>query len=101
MSKEKELLLQKVRLYASGHQMTLVKPLGFGTHGTVFSAKGNPEFGRSAIKIHSDQHPYLRERMVYERLAENGVLQVEGFKIPELLRADDTLLVIEMTIVTR
>ncbi len=101
MTKQNELLLQKAKLYASRHQLTLVKRLGFGTHGTVFSAKGNPESGRSAIKIHSDKEPYLRERDVYNRLAQHRVTQVEGFKVPELLRADDTLLVIEMSVVTR
>jgi len=57
--------------------------------------------GRSAIKLYVDHEPYHRERAVYERLAERGVTEVEGFKIPELLRADDALLVIEMTVVTR
>jgi len=38
---------------------------------------------------------------VYERLREAGVTEVLGFHVPQLIRADDELSVIEMTIVTR
>ena len=38
---------------------------------------------------------------MYQRLQEAGVSEVRGFHVPQLLRADDDLRVIEMTIVTR
>ena len=65
MTQASQKLLQKAQLYANRYQRTLDQRLGFGTHGTVFSVKGNPEagkFGRSAIKIYEDQEPYHRER---------------------------------------
>ena len=45
--------------------------------------------------------PDLRERAVYERLKQAGVTEVLGFNIPQFIRADDDLRVIEMSIVTR
>lgn len=104
MSQENENLLQQAQLYASRYQLTLGQRLGFGTHGTVFCVEDKSDSeksGRSAIKVHSDSQPYHRERTVYERLAEHEVTDVDGFKVPEMLRADDALLVIEMTVVTR
>jgi len=47
MSQESEILIQKAQLYTSLYQLTLDERLGFGTHGTVFSVKGNPESGRA------------------------------------------------------
>jgi hypothetical protein len=38
---------------------------------------------------------------VYERLKQAGVTEVLGFNIPQFIRADDDLRVIEMSIVTR
>jgi len=56
---------------------------------------------QSAIKALNSADFYLRERVVYERLREVGVFEVLGFHVPQLIRADDQLWVIEMTIVTR
>lgn len=38
---------------------------------------------------------------MYERLRDVGVTELLGFHVPQLIRADDELKVIEMTIVTR
>ena len=54
-----------------------------------------------AIKVHRSREAYERERDVYLRLKEAGVEEILGFAVPKLIRFDDELLVIEMTIVTR
>ena len=41
-----------------------------------------------------------RERRVYERLREAHVLRISGFHVPQLVRFNDELMAIEMTIVT-
>jgi len=43
----------------------------------------------------------MLERNVYERLRAASVSEVLGFHVPQLIRANDDLRVIEMTIVTR
>jgi len=58
-------------------------------------------FGRRTIKALNSADFYLRERAVYERLRNAGVAEVMGFHVPQVIRADDDLWVIEMTIVTR
>jgi hypothetical protein len=94
-------LAQNAHTYASRYHRHLAERLGFGIHGIVYVAEGNPQCGKSAIKVHRFVEPYVRERRVYERLAEARVTRVLGFHLPQLLRADDDLLVLEMTVVTR
>jgi hypothetical protein len=43
----------------------------------------------------------MRERLAYERLKAAQVSNVLGFRVPQLIGADDDLRVIEMTIVAR
>jgi len=91
---------QNARAYVFRHELHLAERLGFGIHGIVHVAEGNPQSGKSAIKAHRAVEPYVRERRVYERLAEAGITRILGFHVPQLLGADDDLLVLEMTIVT-
>jgi len=95
------ILFQKAISFAARRQMRLGQRLGLGKHGIVLVAESNLKAMRSAIKIHSEAEAYHRERSVYERLAEHGVKEIEGFNVPQLLSVDDELLVIEMTVVTR
>ncbi len=67
----------------------------------VHVAEDKIKKNQSAIKAHLSATPYLRERAVYERLRGVGVSEVLGFHVPQLIRADDELRVIEMTVVTR
>ena len=94
-------LTQNARAFAARHELRLAERLGFGIHGTVFVAEGNTKPGKSAIKAHRSTEPYARERAVYERLREAGVTEIQGFHVPQLIRCDDALQVIEMSIVTR
>jgi hypothetical protein len=64
-------------------------------------AANNSKVGRTAIKVHRESEPYLRERAAYERLKSAGIIEILGFNVPQFVHADDDLYVIEMTIVTR
>ncbi len=96
-----EIFIQHAWAYASQHQLHLAERLGFGIHGIVFVAESNTEAGKTALKVHRAAEPFLRECAVYERLQEAGVSEILGFNVPQLIRFDDKLLIVEMTIVTR
>jgi hypothetical protein len=71
-----EILTQHAQTYAGRHNLRLAERLGHGIHGIVY-------------------------RDVYLRLKEAGVVEILGFNVPKLIRSDDELMVIEMTIVSR
>jgi hypothetical protein len=96
-----EILSQNASVYASKHQLQLAERLGFGVHGIIFVAEGKFKSGKTAVKAHRSVEPYLRERDIYIRLRQDGVHQVIGFNVPQFVRHDDELRVIEMSIVTR
>lgn len=56
---------------------------------------------KSAIKVHQREPDYRREREVYIRLKEHEVTTIRGCRVPQLLRYDDDLWIIEMTVVSR
>jgi hypothetical protein len=98
-------LIHRASEYAQHHGLVLGKQLGFGVHGIVFVAKSQPQSGvpasQSAIKVHRQEPDYRRERDVYLRLQTNGITAIHGCHVPELVRYDDGLLIIEMTIVAQ
>ena len=94
-------LIQNAQAYASRHQLRLAERLGFGIHGIIFVAEDNLKVGRTAVKAHYSIEPYHRERAAYERLRAADVSEIIGFRVPQLIRVDDELRVIEMSIVTR
>jgi len=96
-----DIALENAEAYARRHQLRLTERLGFGIHGIVRVAEDKMKKEKSAIKAHNSGKPYLRERAVYERLGAASITEVLGFHAPQLIRADDDLQVIEMTIVTR
>ena len=96
-----EILIQNARAYAAQHRLQLAERLGFGIHGIIFVAEDNSKAGKTAIKAHRSEEPYLRERDVYKRLKAVGITELVGCRVPQLIRTDDNLRVIEMTIVTR
>ena len=61
-------LIQNALAYASQHDLELAERLGFGVHGIIFVAGNKSKGGRTAVKVHRESDPYLRERAVYERL---------------------------------
>ena len=100
MSNQPE-LLRRAQKYCEAKGLILGDSLGSGVHGSVFALESQSENDRSAIKVHEREQAYRRERDVYLRLIECEVADIRGCAIPEMLRYDDELWVIEMTIVTR
>jgi hypothetical protein len=97
-------VLDRARQYVKQHGLTVTEELGFGVHGTVFVVESHTEtavHARSAVKIFGRDADYRRERDVYLRLCEHAVDRVCGCEVPRLLRYDDHLWAIEMTVVTR
>jgi hypothetical protein len=101
----KELLLQRAQDFVQRHGLTLGGELGRGVHGIVFATKRQPKKDRSevhsAIKVHEHEADYRRERDVYLRLQAHGVKTIHGCHVPQLLRYDDQVWIIEMTVVSR
>ena len=81
--------------YTTKQGIVVEDELGFGFDGIVLATSR-----QSAIKVLRYEPLYQRERDVYLRLHARRAVQVMGFKIPRMLRADDELWVIEMTIVS-
>jgi hypothetical protein len=94
-------LIYRGQQYAAQYGLVLGKELGFGVHGIVFEAESQAVKGRCAVKIHSQEPAYCRERDVYLRLRERHVVEIQGFHVPELRQFDDDWLVIDMTVVQR
>jgi hypothetical protein len=101
----KEELTRRAYEFSHANGLDVVQELGFGVHGIVLATESHPESGasplRSAIKIHAQESAYIRERDIYVRLKERGVQDIRGLEVPQLLRFDDRLWVIEMTMVSR
>src|SRR5258706_15218578 len=96
-----ELLTQHAQTYASRHNLRLAERLGHGIHGIVYAAERNIEPGNVAIKVHRSRDIHERERGVYLRLRQACLVEILGFNVPKLIRFDDELLAIEMSIVSR
>jgi len=96
-----KLLIENARVYARRNQLQLGERLGFGIHGIVFAAENKSNFGKSVLKMHRSEEPFQRELAIYERLLEEGIGEIVGFNIPDLLGADPGLRIIEMSLVAR
>jgi hypothetical protein len=93
-------LVRRASEYCRRAGLQLGPQLGYGVHGTVFSARNQTDPDQSAVKVHERERFYRRERDVYRRLAEEGVKSVLDFRVPRMLNSDDELWVIEMTVVS-
>jgi hypothetical protein len=96
-----DITIKNAGAYAARYEFRLGERLGFGIHGSVHVVEHKIKGAKSAIKAHRAIEFYLRERAVYERLSGAGVSDILGLHVPQFIRADDDLQVIEMTIVTR
>ncbi len=96
-----DVFIQNAQAYAARHQLKLAKRLGYGIHGIIFATEDKAASGRTAVKVHREAEPYVRERLAYERLAQVGVSRILDFHVPQFIRADDELRIIEMSIVKR
>ncbi len=84
----------RAQQYAERYNVIIEKELGFGNQGAVFSTDRE-----TAIKVHDRERFYQRERNVYFRLRDNDVIEICRCAVPRLTSYDDSLWVIEMTIV--
>jgi hypothetical protein len=80
--------------YAVKRGMRLEDQLGSGVDGIVLRS-GRP----SAVKVFAREDAFRRELACYRRLREREILDILGHRVPQLLDFDDSLLVIEMTVV--
>jgi hypothetical protein len=96
-----DIAIKNAAAYAARYELRLGERLGFGIHGSVHVVEHKVKKAKSAIKSHRATEFYLRELAVYERLCGGPVSDILGFHVPQFIRADDELQVVEMTIVTR
>ena len=73
---------------------TVTQLLGFGSQGMVFKTQRN-----SAIKVHSLETGYLRERDIYKRLKDKGIRSICEMMIPRISNWSDRLFIFEMSVV--
>jgi hypothetical protein len=92
---------ERAEEYCRRNRLVRVQRLGFGVHGSVFSAENQITGDRTAVKAHERERFYLRERNIYLRLMEHSVTHIRGAEVPQLVDRDNELWVIEMTIVSR
>jgi hypothetical protein len=92
-------IIEKAEAYVVRRGCHIAGRLGFGIHGIVFAIKGNAHPGLAALKIHNAEEPYLREKQVYGRLKEAGIIEILAFRVPQLIAFDDELRALEMTVV--
>lgn len=91
-------IIEKAEAYVARRDGRFAGRLGFGIHDAVDAIEGNAHPGVAELKIHYAEEPYLREKQVYERLKEAGVLEIRGFRVPQHIAFDDELLAMEMTV---
>jgi hypothetical protein len=87
-----EELIQNSFAYAAQHQLIIAERLGFGIHGIIHVAEGNPKAGRpgrTALKAHRNLEPYRRECDAYFRLRTAGITDILGFRVPQLVNVDE------------
>jgi hypothetical protein len=80
--------------YELRYRIRFVGALGDGKDGQVLKANE-----RQAVKFLHDESVYRRELRAYQILRQRDIDELNGFQIPRLIRNDDELRAIEMTIV--
>ena len=94
-------LIQAAREYASRNRLVVREALGAGIHGLVQVVQGDAALGGTALKVFHSEEFFRRELTVYERLKAAQVREIRGYAVPQLIRADNQLLAVEMTVVER
>lgn len=94
MPRLKDALLPAAERYAHETDISLLRFLGDGNDGAVWETNR-----QTAVKALERSASYQRERDAYLRLQQQGVVEIEGFTVPQLIAYHDTLQVVEMTIV--
>lgn len=91
------ILEAKALAYARQNSIRLnrKKLIGYGSDGTVWKSSRN-----TAVKALRHTEGYTKELECYKRLMAEGVTEIRGFSVPQLIGSDQELQVIEMKIVT-
>jgi hypothetical protein len=97
---DEEELMERAEAFSDKNGCEIGERLGFGIHGIVLVLNCESKAAATALKILGASGPYKRERDAYRRLSEARITKVNGFHVPQLLKWDDELLGIEMTVVT-
>jgi len=90
-----EELYHKLSIFCKANNLGLEKCLGQGIQGIVYSTNIN-----SALKIHTSEEAYNREKLSYLRLKERNINKIRNFVIPRYKSSNDELLILEISIVT-
>ena len=88
-------LPRELESYLQEHNLKATANLGNGQDGDVWKTDDNTAVKRSKRKSNHDN-----ERRCYLRFEQLGIQEIDGFNIPELVRYDDDLLIVEMTTVS-
>lgn len=96
-----EVLLERIRYYAERGGYLMERPLGTGVQGSVYQVRKKGQMFGAAIKAHSHDIAFRRERDVYLRLREYQISSIRGCNVPFLLNHDDKLLILELGLVER
>lgn len=70
-------ILRRALEYAERWMLRFDRRLGFGKDGTVWETDQ-----QTALKVFRHSDPFRREAAAYARLAERGVLDVNGHRVP-------------------
>jgi hypothetical protein len=87
-------IVERAEAYVARRDGRLAGRLGFGIHGIVQLIESNAYPVFAALKIHYEEEPYQREKQIYERLKEEGILKIRGFRVPQLIAWDDFLIAV-------
>ena len=85
---------ERAEAYARSCGITLGPQLGFGNDRTIWTTSR-----ATAVKVFDRIPAYHRERDVYLRLRERGIINLREFAVPKLVDFDDELAIVEMGIV--
>jgi hypothetical protein len=94
MSVTNDELRKRAECYAEPAQIEVCDHLGGGYDGSVFSTNR-----QSAIKCFRHHELYQNELRVYRRLRSLRIRQIKGFAVPHLVGDDESLALIEISIV--
>jgi hypothetical protein len=84
----------RARQFEERYGTALTHQLGFGFDGTVMLTRE-----RHAVKFFTRSDAYARELRAYLMIQAAGITEILGHQVPELIRHDDELQVIEMSVV--
>jgi hypothetical protein len=89
-------LLDRAQFYSAARKVELISSpmLGAGTDGSVWQTRQG-----TAVKAFGSSWNFLDELECYRRFSERKVSSIKGLTIPRLEGYDQTLLVLELTIV--